>query len=213
VIASFAEYMAQQACNTFIALKAALQELAFPGNEARLDIVVSFLEQQDVDVLRELAGFPKVSNLEGAGTLTQTEAAFIEKVAAQQKAEARIRNASVSAVCVPVLPSEPVEKEFRKLDEFMQRRDACGNIGARVGPMRFVQNLQNALQNDDDRIRWLEEARLEAILGSCKDSMKSVKSGIRCYLAFATHVLKKEGNKLPPTVNDLLRFSASFRCS
>ena len=32
-------------------------------------------------------------------------------------------------------------------------------------------------------------------------------------LVFATHVLKKEGNKLPPTVNDLLRFSASFRCS
>ena len=67
-----------------MALKAALQELPFPGNEARLDIVVSFLEQQDVDVLRELAGFPKVSNLEGAGTLTQTEAAFIEKVAARR---------------------------------------------------------------------------------------------------------------------------------
>ncbi len=48
-----------------MALKAALQELAFPGNEARLDIVVSILEQQDVDVLRELAGFTKVSNLEG----------------------------------------------------------------------------------------------------------------------------------------------------
>ena len=62
-------------------------------------------------------------------------------------------------------------------------------------------------------VNELLQARLEAMRGSCKDSIKSVKSGIRCYLAFATHVLKKEGNKLPPTVNDLLRFSASFRCS
>ena len=108
-----------------------------------------FLGQQDVDQLRELAGFPKVSNLEGAGALTQIDAEVIEKAVAQQEADVRVWNASVSAVCVPVLPSEPVEKEFRKLDEFMQRRDACGNIGARVGPMRFVQNLQNALQNED----------------------------------------------------------------
>ena len=31
---------------------------------------------------------------------------------------------------------------------------------------------------------WMEEARIDAIIGSCALSLKSVKSGTRCYMAF-----------------------------
>ena len=41
------------------------------------------------------------------------------------------------------------------------------------------------MHDNSEKRRWLEEARLDAILGSCPYSLASVKSGLRCYLAFA----------------------------
>ena len=82
---------------------------------------------------------------------------------------------------------------------------------------------------------WLEEARLEAILGGCKKSVKSLLSGVRCYIAFigvacfvarVSHVhlalLTDERDKklradvspryFPPKLDDLLAWSTLFRC-
>ena len=39
-----------------------------------------------------------------------------------------------------------------------------------------------------------------------------MKSGIRCYLAFAEKFLLKVGKTLPPTVDELLAYSMHFRC-
>ena len=39
-----------------------------------------------------------------------------------------------------------------------------------------------------------------------------MKSGIRCYLVFAEKLPKKTGTKLPPSVNELLAWSVTFRC-
>jgi len=34
------------------------------------------------------------------------------------------------------------------------------------------------------KLRWIEEARLDAILGGMKLSMSYLRSGLRCYVAF-----------------------------
>ena len=65
--------------------------------------------------------------------------------------------------------------------------------------------------SDKDRTEFLELARAKAITDSCKDSLDSVKSGIRCYMDFAEKVLKKKVGRLPPSVDELLAWSAMFR--
>ena len=85
-------------------------------------------------------------------------------------------------------------------------------MGARCGPMQSIKQVHAGLGNEAARSQWLADARMEAILGSCSASLKSVKSGIRCYLAFAEKFLLKSGKKLPPTVDELLAYSTHFRC-
>ena len=68
------------------------------------------------------------------------------------------------------------------------------------------------MQTDVDRTSWLAWARTEAIVGSCPASHKSMLSGLRCYLSFAHGVLKKQGQELPPSLDDLLAYSLMFRC-
>ena len=80
-----------------------------------------------------------------------------------------------------------------------------------AGPRAAIKRTADCLANVDDRVAWVEKARTEAIIGGCLGSLDSVKSGIRCYLAFATDILKKE-RRLPPSVDDLLAWSIMFRC-
>ena len=78
---------------------------------------------------------------------------------------------------------------------------------------------------------WLEEARLQAILGSCARSKNSVKCGIRCYMSFVgtwlarcgrcahVHVVVSDqirpgvGTYFPPLLEDLLAWAKLFRCN
>ena len=83
---------------------------------------------------------------------------------------------------------------------------------ARAGPMRAIDTVACSIVSESERLRWIEDARVEAIIGSCRLSVKSVVSGIRCFFAFADRVLKKVGPKLPPKVDELLAWSATFRC-
>ena len=53
---------------------------------------------------------------------------------------------------------------------------------ARLGPGGAAKRL--SFEDNGQRLVWAEEARLQAILGGCKRSLASVRSGIRCYIAF-----------------------------
>ena len=64
-------------------LKNELLSFGFPFDESRLDDVCSFLHDQDIDRLSELAGFPRTRSLCGAEALSGAECAFIDKVAAK----------------------------------------------------------------------------------------------------------------------------------
>ena len=66
-----------------MALKTELSSFGFPFDESRLDDVCSFLHDQDIDRLSELAGFPRTKSLCGAEALSVAECAFIDEVAAK----------------------------------------------------------------------------------------------------------------------------------
>ena len=55
----------------------------------------------------------------------------------------------------------------------------------RLGPRAALRRLQRQGLSKDEKEAWIEGARVDAILGNCNRSLDSVKSGIRCYLAFA----------------------------
>jgi hypothetical protein len=81
---------------------------------------------------------------------------------------------------------------------------ACG-----AGPRQVLRRLQRDWDVQGSRL-WLEEARIDAILGACRLSMSSVKSGVRCYLAFAEAVAPGK-LPFPPELGTLLSWSALFR--
>ena len=53
------------------------------------------------------------------------------------------------------------------------------------GPRAACENLELDAMSNELRLQWLEDARVNAILGSCKQSLKSVQSGWRAFRAFA----------------------------
>ena len=53
------------------------------------------------------------------------------------------------------------------------------------GPRASLDSLELPSMSVQQRQAWIEEARVKAILGSCSRSMASVRSSVRCYLAFA----------------------------
>ena len=84
--------------------------------------------------------------------------------------------------------------------------------GTRLGPMRTIDMLEASLQSESDRANWVARARIDALTTGCKDSWGSVKSGIRCYLAFAKRILKNtEADAVPPSADDLIAWSMTFR--
>lgn len=54
---------------------------------------------------------------------------------------------------------------------------------------------------------------MEAIIGSSKRSVASVRSGLLCWVNFAGRVMGKVGRELPPSLDGLLAWSNLFRCS
>ena len=76
-------------------------------------------------------------------------------------------------------------------------------------PKRLCESLDNAELRD----AWAERARISAIMDGCKKSVASMRSGVRCYIAFAKRLRgKTEGSIFPPSVDDLLVWSTCFRC-
>ena len=201
----------------YVELTDALIGCQFTGDESRLEVVLEFLKLQDIDEVCELVCFPPAHTLSGADLLLKEELDAIDRVASEQTLLRRIKRAKAdySGIveverCVP--KRVDIVTADHKIDLFGQQRLILGNMGARCGPMQSINRVHLSLESESDRLRWLADARMEAILGSCSGSLNSVKSGIRCYLAFAEKFLLKVGKKLPPTVDELLAYSTHFRC-
>ena len=79
-----------------------------------------------------------------------------------------------------------------------------------VGPRAALHMLNVSDMTADVRLQWLEEARVNAVLGSCKLSLKSLRSGFSCYAAFIRSA-DPLGEAIPPKLNMLLSWSTLFR--
>ena len=79
----------------------------------------------------------------------------------------------------------------------------------------MLKRLRETYDFEDEATReeWRERARVCALVGSCPKSWPSVRAGYRCYIEFATSILKMNGHELPPTVDALVAWSETFRCS
>lgn len=100
----------------------------------------------------------------------------------------------------------PLDMETR-----MQNNERFSLVPA-AGPRKNVDALCSALHTQKERNKWCEQARAAAILGSCSRSLPSMKSGCRCYFAFAERILgKTQSQALPPTLDELLAWSCTFR--
>ena len=57
-------------------------------------------------------------------------------------------------------------------------------ISKGVGPRAALMKLGLQAKSPSEKIVWVEDARMRSILGSCKLSLPSVMSGLRCWVAF-----------------------------
>jgi len=70
--------------------------------------------------------------------------------------------------------------------------------------------LQDTMPRQAERVAWVEQARLEAIVGSCPKSKQSLRSGMKCWIHFARDVLGLL-EPFPPPLGALLAWSGMFR--
>ena len=142
----------------------------FLGDVIRLEAVLEFLKQQDIDEVRELARFPPAHTLVGANLLLEGELAAIDRVAHEQTVYQRIKRARADftgvveeAPCAPACVA--IVSADVKIDLFCQQRLLLGTMGARCGPMQSIKKVHAALGTEAARLQWLADARMEAILG------------------------------------------------
>ena len=55
---------------------------------------------------------------------------------------------------------------------------------AKVGPLKAVRNMKFESMSSLERMVWMETARAHTILENCRLSWPSVRSGLRCYIAY-----------------------------
>ena len=76
------------------------------------------------------------------------------------------------------------------------------------GPMQALKGLALTKKSTAERILWLEQARIAAIVGACKGSLASVKSGVRCYVAFVKATVPDAGLFFPPKLEWIQAWAA-----
>ena len=80
-----------------------------------------------------------------------------------------------------------------------------------LGPVAALKNLCLETMTNDERVAWLESSRIDAVLGSCRLSVKFVRSGYRCYVGFARKAEPTRTRVLPPKLFVLQAWSTTFR--
>ena len=95
----------------------------------------------------------------------------------------RLRSRGVAAQPIAVRAPSVVDP----LGQLAER--PCNTTAHGLGPRRALNRVRLADMVPCERGAWLEEARIDATLGACRLSLKSVRGGVRCYMAFARMTL------------------------
>ena len=157
----------------------------------------------------------------GSEVLSCEEVDFLEALA---KSRCRPLKRRAHAQAAPAL-AEPAEPPQRLQAEELLSLPASSNLAiAECGPRAAGKLLASVLRSGGDRFtvchelmrinacacmcvlrtEWINNARIQAIVGSCAKSHASAKSGMRFWRWFAVHILGYEGDVLPPRLDGLL---------
>ena len=83
--------------------------------------------------------------------------------------------------------SRPKQKAFPSIFQsvaLLDRKREPNQNSRGKGPMATLKSLDTRNFGDFERLQWLEGTRLDAILGATSGSHKSVRSGVRHWMAF-----------------------------
>ena len=78
----------------------------------------------------------------------------------------------------------PRRQQKAQIEDLMQAR-APNKASEGHGPRAALSRMHLDIRSDAEVAKWAEEASIDAILGSCARSLPSLRSGVRCYIAFA----------------------------
>ena len=68
----------------------------------------------------------------------------------------------------------------------VSKKRAVNTTAHGVGPTQATKRLRLEERTKDQRSMWIEEARLDAILGGTRLSLPSLRTGLRCYVSFVS---------------------------
>ena len=145
----------------------------------------------------------------GSEVLSREEVDFLEALAKSMCRPLK-RRAHVQAAPVLAEPAEPPQD--LQAEELLSLPASSNLAIAECGPRAAGKLLASVLRSGGDRTEWINNARIQAIVGSCAKSHASAKSGMRFWRWFAVHILGYEGDVLPPRLDGLLAWSRLFRC-
>ena len=81
-------------------------------------------------------------------------------------------------------PRKKITKPSDCAELLLRKYDASVRVPV-GGPRAALESLEIEGMSTAQRLSWMEQARVNAILGSCRLSLKSVQSGFRAFRAFA----------------------------
>ena len=102
-------------------------------------------------------------------------------------------------------------EQVRMVEHALLAKDTCPLELSKMGPRKAICQMGKTLADPTDRVKWAEEARLQAIVGSCPAALMSARSGMRAWLSFCRGFLGRVGEVFPPEIDDLLAWSRLFR--
>lgn len=86
-----------------------------------------------------------------------------------------------------------------------------------VKPLAALERLRCSLPADPEaRLRWRDQAKVAAVMGSCPRSHASFRSGLRSWFEFVELIhgpTRVTCMALPPRLDDVLAWSNTFRCA
>ena len=112
--------------------------------------------------------------------------------------------------CVFDCLCRPVQQDVQVMST-LEAAAAPTRAAPKKGPRAMIHDLQLASMSIKEASLWMEMARLESIVGSCRRSTPSVKSGISCYLAFVKAVCGCVERPFPPKLEWLQSWAMLFR--
>ena len=202
------------------ALRAELVDKGFQGSASRLDALTDWLISREFTCVQDLACVGPIMDLDGADALPCADIAFVIRLERESArhfecgalSSTSTRNEAGSVGLVQDLPPAVAERIDNAIAVCASR--SCQSICV-AGPRNTLKRLRSEIDFDcvEQRRTWIEGARTQALLGSCPRSIASFKSGLRCYMNFASDVLGMHGRELPPSVEGLLAWSGLFRCA